>query len=96
MDEDQVMQALEYLIEVAKRDTGQSRKCADFLLAWYNAPAWGGFSFDDLWPLDHQIRESMLMVISFIAENTGVYPNNLGYGEDMAQIIEVWRHGDRR
>lgn len=29
--------ALERLITIAQRDTGQSRRVADFLLAWWNA-----------------------------------------------------------
>jgi hypothetical protein len=33
-------EALERLIEIAKRDTGQSRRVADLLLAWWNQ--WSG------------------------------------------------------
>ena len=40
-------QALERLIAVALRDTGQSRRCADFLLAWHNAGENGGLDLTD-------------------------------------------------
>jgi hypothetical protein len=33
--------ALERLIQIAQRDTGQSRKVANFLLAWWNADECG-------------------------------------------------------
>lgn len=44
--------ALHRLIAAAKGDTGQSRKAANLLLAWWNAGACGGFDFTDLWGLD--------------------------------------------
>ena len=39
--------ALERLIDIAQRDTGQSRRVADFLLAWWNAGECGGFDLTD-------------------------------------------------
>ncbi|WP_456304106.1 DUF7673 family protein, partial [Acetobacter pasteurianus] len=39
--------ALARLIKIAKGDTGQSRRVADFLLAWWNAGSCG--SFDLTW-----------------------------------------------
>ena len=37
---------LERLLRIARRDTGQSRRVADFLLAWHNAEENGGWSVD--------------------------------------------------
>jgi len=39
--------ALDRLIQIAKGGTGQSRKVANFLLAWWNAEACGGFDLTD-------------------------------------------------
>jgi hypothetical protein len=35
--------ALERLIKIARRGTGQSRMTAEFLLSWWNATHCGGF-----------------------------------------------------
>ncbi len=35
--------AFHRLVAIAQRDTGQSRRVADFLLAWWNAGECGGF-----------------------------------------------------
>jgi hypothetical protein len=34
---------------IAKRDTGQSRRVANFLLAWHNPEENGGWDPTDLW-----------------------------------------------
>lgn len=41
-------EALERLIAHAKRDTGQSRRVADFLLSWWNCGRCGGFDLTNL------------------------------------------------
>ena len=38
------LEALGRLCQIAKRDTGQSRRVANFLLAWHNAEENGGWS----------------------------------------------------
>jgi hypothetical protein len=35
------LEALARLFAIAARETGQARRVADFLLAWYNAPEKG-------------------------------------------------------
>lgn len=82
---------LERLIAVAKSDTGQSKKVAAFLLAWWNAPKLGGFDLTDIWSLDQNIRLDIIDVCQFIAENHGVYPDRLGYADDFQKIIAKWR-----
>lgn len=48
------LEALRRLIPIALRDTGQSRRVANFLLAWHNAEENGGWDPVDLWNLfDH-------------------------------------------
>ena len=44
--------ALERLIRIAQRDTGQSRMVAEFLLSWWNAANCGGFDLNTLWGVD--------------------------------------------
>jgi hypothetical protein len=48
LDDDEAA-ALTLLLDVAKSDTGQARRCADFLLAWWNAEACGSFDLTNVW-----------------------------------------------
>ena len=50
------LEALTRLIEIAQKDTGQSRRVADFLLAWHNAAENGGWDVTDLWNVDQSRR----------------------------------------
>ena len=82
--------ALERLICVAQNDTGQSRKAANFLLAWWNAKTCGGFDLTDLWTVDEAIREDMLMVVQMVAD-LHCYPDAAGYRHAFEALIEQWR-----
>lgn len=82
--------SLKRLIEHAKRDTGQSRRIADFLLAWWNPAQCGGFDFTAMWGCDQAITEDMITVFTFIAKNN-TYPDALGFDSDFAAIIREWR-----
>jgi hypothetical protein len=49
------------LCTTARRDTGQSRRVADFLLAWYNAAENGGWDpTDDAWNVDTAVAKDIL------------------------------------
>lgn len=82
--------ALERLIDIAKRDTGQSRYVADFLLAWWNAGTCGGFDLTNLWAVDTAISDDMATVFAMIAK-TSKYPDSLGYETDFRAIVRAWR-----
>jgi ParB family chromosome partitioning protein len=58
--EEPELEALAQLLAVARRDTGQSRRVADFLLAWHNAQENGGWDPADLWAVDAKIADEML------------------------------------
>jgi hypothetical protein len=60
--ERQAWEALERLLRVARKDTGQARRVADFLLAWHNAEENGGWDPVDLWNVDDAIAEDMRTV----------------------------------
>ena len=82
--------ALRRQIEIAKRDTGQSRRVADFLLAWWNAADCGGFDLTNLFAVDGAIAADMVTVFSLIAR-INRYPDTLGFGEDFEAIVRKWR-----
>lgn len=88
--DDQTRAALERLLEVADRDTGQSRRCADFLLAWWNADTCGGFDLTDLWGLDTDLREDIRTVFAFISRNQH-YPDTLGFERRFNRLVRGWR-----
>jgi hypothetical protein len=82
--------AIERLIRIAQSDTGQSRRVANFLLAWWNADECGGFDLTDMWNVDSAIADDMVTVFALLA-NLKSYPDTLGYGEEFGRIVAEWR-----
>jgi hypothetical protein len=82
--------ALERLIRIAHSDTGQSRIVANFLLAWWNASANGGFDLVELWAVDQEIAQDMILICRVIAA-CRCYPGTLGYKKEFEKIWELWR-----
>lgn len=83
-------ESLDRLVSVAQTDTGQGRRIASFLLAWWNADECGGFDLTDLWGLDSDLRHDALTVFAFVAFNQR-YPDNVGYDSAFRLIIQIWR-----
>lgn len=83
-------EALHRLITIAERDTGQSRKVASFLLAWWNAAELGGFDLTDLWGVDAEISHDMRTVFDLI-DTCHAYPDTLGYAPQFKQLVALWR-----
>ena len=82
--------ALERLVDIAQRDTGQSRIVANFLLAWWNAGECGGFDLTDMWGVDTAIAVDILRVFAMVAEGQR-YPDNMGYRKHFEAILRTWR-----
>lgn len=82
--------ALKRLIVIAQGDTGQSRRIADFLLAWWNAGTCGAFDLTTLWGVDVGISRDMVKVFGLIAK-VNQYPDSLGYEEPFKRIVRAWR-----
>lgn len=82
--------ALERLVAIARSDTGQSRRVADFLLAWWNAGECGGFDFTDLWSVDSEIAQDIVQVVNLIVSHHN-YPDTLGYGKQFEELVRLWR-----
>src|ERR1051326_5776491 len=85
-----VTAAIDRLIKIALSDTGQSRRVANFLLAWWNAGDNGGFDPTDLWNLDSEIASDIVTVFAYVATHRE-YANQFGYGPDMDKIWQQWR-----
>ena len=82
--------ALERLIAVAQSDTGQARRVADFLLAWWNAGECGGFDLTNLWGVDGSIVDDMVIVFGYVAR-INAYPDTLGFNAEFQSIVRGWR-----
>ena len=87
---DPALRALTRLIPIGKSDTGQASVVASFLLAWWTAPAWGGFDLANLWRLDHRIRDDIVTVFCDVAVNPATYADVYGFEIDMHEIIDRW------
>lgn len=87
---DSTRAALDRLIRIAQGETGQSRKVANFLLAWWNAESCGGFDLTDLWGVDACIVADMATVFALLAE-CRQYPDTLGYRKQFESIVHAWR-----
>lgn len=83
-------EALLRLLRVAAGDTGQSRRVADFLLAWWNAGSCGGFDITTAWGLDRELAEDVITVFA-LALRCGSYPDTLGYSEEFERVVHAWR-----
>jgi hypothetical protein len=82
--------ALHRLLRMAQADTGQSRRVADFLLAWWNAGSCGGFDLTALWGVDSSIADDMVVVFGCIAR-VHDYPDTLGFSAEFQSIVRGWR-----
>ncbi|RPE74658.1 DUF7673 family protein [Vulcaniibacterium tengchongense] len=80
--------ALERLFAIAQSDTGQARRAARFLLAWWNAGRFGGFNLTDLWGVDADVARDMHTVFGLVAR-VHRYPDTLGFGERLQAIARV-------
>lgn len=84
------LEALGRLCAIARRDTGQSRRVANFLLAWHNAEENGGWDPTDLWNVDTTVAEDLMIVLK-LASDSRKYPADLGFEPEISAIWQLWR-----
>ena len=82
--------ALHRLVDIARGNTGQSRKVANFLLAWWNAGSCGGWDLTELWEVDRVIADDMLAVAAIIARHHE-YPTAYGLQAEFEALVAQWR-----
>ena len=87
-----VQGAVTRLVAIATNDTGQSRRVADFLLAWWNGADLGHFPIEHLWNVDRAISADMLTILGFLAgQPSAVYADAFGFDAEMRNLVELWR-----
>lgn len=84
------LEALKRLLTIAEGNTHQSRRVADFLLAWWNAGSCGAFDLTSMWALDAAIVADMAVVFRYIGHSAH-YPCQLGLGGRFESIVRNWR-----
>lgn len=96
MTEDQILyaglEALKRLTAIALSDTGQSKRVADFLLAWHNACENGGWDPTDLWSVDERVAADILAVLALINQIRR-YPGDYEEGRAIEHVWQLWRGG---
>jgi hypothetical protein len=83
-------QSLEDRPKHAQDDTGQSRRVADFLLAWWNPSACGKYDIATGWGLDEDIAGDRCVVFG-LATRANSYPDTLGSGPQFEAVVRAWR-----
>ncbi|RAR62505.1 hypothetical protein C7401_106182 [Paraburkholderia unamae] len=83
-------QALQRLLDIARGNTGQALRVADFLLAWWNPAACGRYDLTTAWSLDDDIVEDVITVFR-LASRVKRYPDALGYGAQFEAVVAAWR-----
>lgn len=88
--DDVTRDALERLLNIARSDTGQARRVANFILAWWNADSLGGFDIADLFAVDTRIAADMATVFTWLSrQNEATYPEE--YRTAIEAVIAEWR-----
>ncbi|MGO4669742.1 DUF7673 family protein [Bosea sp. 2RAB26] len=81
--------AFDRLLGHARSDTGQARRVASFVLAWWNADTFGGFDLADLFAVDAAIAQDMSRVFNYLAtRSNGTYPDDRR--PQIEEIIRRW------
>ena len=82
--------AFERLLTIAHSDTGQARRVADFILAWWNPYSLGRFDITDVFTLDRAIAQDMATVFSYMA-NLSNAEHPVEYRAEIEKLIAFWR-----
>lgn len=87
-----VRSAVDRLLDLARSDTGQARRTANFLMAWWNAGDLGGFDIADLFSLDTAISSDMATIFTFLGRHPGgIYLDAFGRKDEMEALVALWR-----
>ncbi|WP_052764801.1 DUF7673 family protein [Xanthomonas perforans] len=84
--------AVARLLRIAQGDSGQCKRVADFLLAWWNPTTCGRFDLTDTWALDRNIRDDVVMIFGMVAR-LGSWPNETfpELADNFRSLVAEWR-----
>jgi hypothetical protein len=79
----EVRQAYDQIYQLALERHSSGEACEDFLLAWYNVKAWGGWAPQSISALDRSNSQALLTLLSSVQAGTW-YPSSA----DMDRLVE--------
>src|SRR3546814_5007284 len=88
---DDVGEAIGRLLAIARSDTGQAARVADFLLAWWDGGTNGHFPLLHLSNCDPTIGEDMVILMASLTQEPVVYPDAWGFGAAIETLWHRWR-----
>lgn len=88
---DDVGEAIGRLLAIARSDTGQAARVADFLLAWWDGGTNGHFPLLHLSNCDPTIGEDMVIIMAYLTQEPVVYPDAWGFGAEIETLWHRWR-----
>jgi len=83
--------AFDILLPVAKRDTGQSVRTANFLSAWWNGSVNGHFQIVDIAAVDRELGDVMAIIKLYLAQSGTAYADQWGRNQNIQELIDQWR-----
>lgn len=86
-----VIAAINRLFTIARRDTGQARRVAKFLLWWGNEPVHGGFDLANIRDLDTEITDDMWKLTEYLFASGFKYPIDIGFEDKFVALVRLYR-----
>lgn len=85
------LEALRRLLKLARYDSGQCSRVAEFLLAWWNAQTCGGFDVMDVGSLDPDLAADVVVVFGMVA-CFRLYPSDLSQDlvAEFRELVAIW------
>jgi hypothetical protein len=86
-----VIDAINRLFTIARWDTGQARRVAQFLLSWGNEPTYGGFDLANIRALDAEISSDMWLLTEYLFASGFKYPIDIGFEDQFVDLARLYR-----
>jgi hypothetical protein len=83
--------AFDILLPVAKRDTDQSVRTANFLLSWWNGSVNGHIDIVGITAVDRELGDAMAIIILYLAKSDTAYADQWGRNHNIQELIDQWR-----
>src|SRR3546814_15673226 len=88
---DDVGEAIGRLLAIARSDTGQAARVADFLLAWWDGGTNGHFPLLHLSNCDPTIGEDMVIIMAYLTQQPVESPHAWGFGAELQPLCNPSR-----
>ena len=87
---DEAEAALLRLSNIAGGHELRSEICANFILGWWDHHEHKSFLVNKIWHLDPPIADDVRLLINFVSEHPGLYPNEIIPDEYLIGLSRHW------